>query len=357
MIADEDAYDYMIENDMDLFSDKNAFDGKHGIMVYNRTLQRPGKAHQVKPMDEWIVSVGKHKGVITGKKWIQVQTLLDINKSKSYRYTYLCSTKERSRGHCCSMKNANGNTLDAKLMAQLTDLSKNHSDMFRQLERGKRVLNGDRDGYDAEVTNLKEEIERSEADIRGLVTTLAKVSGTPMEDYVMQQIDELHQRGQGLKKRLEDLEAITAKHALADYQFDILRDVLYSFHDQIDTMTVEQKRNALRLVVKKIVWDGENAHAYLMNDDEEDYDLPEPPDPDKIGGGKGSIPDSAKNPLGEDSKCYPHTAESKTALQCVWQREAIALQPFMGQGRIASTQGRKEESICPIPPNRPWKTH
>ena len=116
----------------------------------------------------------------------------------------------------------------------------------------------------------------------------------------MQQIDELHQRGQGLKKRLEDLEAITAKHALTDYQFDILRDVLYSFHDQMDTMTVEQKRNALRLVVKKIVWDGENAHAYLMNDDEEDYDLPEPPDPDKNGGGNGSTPDSAKNPSGED---------------------------------------------------------
>ena len=339
MIADEDAYDYMIENDVDLFSDKKAFDGKHGIMAYNRTLQRPGKAHQVKPMDEWIVSVGKHKGVITGKKWIQVQTLLEINKSKSYRkprgnvallsgllvckncgdymrpkltnrtnangetiYTYLCSTKERSRGHCCNIKNVNGNTLDAKLMAQLADLSKNHSDMFRQLEQGKRVLNGNREGYDAEVARLKEEIERNETDIRGLVTTLAKVSGTPTEDYVMQQIDEMHQRGRGLKKRLEDLEAITAKHALADYQFDILRDVLYSFHEQIGTMTVEQKRNALRLVVKKIVWDGENAHVYLMSDDEGEYDLPEPPDPDKNRGGNDSNPGGEKSPSGEDSE-------------------------------------------------------
>lgn len=175
MIADEDAYEYMIEKDVDLFADHAAFDGKHGIMAYNRTLQQAGKAHQVKPMEEWIVSVGKHKGVITGKKWIQVQNLLEVNKSKSYRkprsnvallsgllfckncgeymrpklssrvnangetiYTYLCTTKERSRGHCCSMKNANGNMLDAKLMAVLADLSKNNSDMFRQLDQGKR---------------------------------------------------------------------------------------------------------------------------------------------------------------------------------------------------------------------------
>ena len=181
-----DAYEYMIEKDVDLFADHAAFDGKHGIMAYNRTLQQAGKAHQVKPMEEWIVSVGKHKGVITGKKWIQVQNLLEVNKSKSYRkprsnvallsgllfckncgeymrpklssrvnangetiYTYLCTTKERSRGHCCSMKNANGNMLDAKLMAVLADLSKNNSDMFRQLDQGKKVLGGNCEGYEA----------------------------------------------------------------------------------------------------------------------------------------------------------------------------------------------------------------
>ena len=34
-------------------------------------------------------------------------------------YTYMCSTKERSHGTVCSMKNCNGNTLDAKIMEQV----------------------------------------------------------------------------------------------------------------------------------------------------------------------------------------------------------------------------------------------
>lgn len=73
------------------------------------------------------------------------------------------------------------------------------------------------------------------------------------------------------------MEALTVRHTLANYKFEISKEVLHSFHNQIDTMTVEQKRNALRMVVKKVVWDGENAHVYLMTDPDEDApELPEP---------------------------------------------------------------------------------
>ena len=46
------------------FAEPAEFDGEHGIMVYNRSLQRPGKANQIRPMEEWIVAVGKHPGII-----------------------------------------------------------------------------------------------------------------------------------------------------------------------------------------------------------------------------------------------------------------------------------------------------
>lgn len=73
------------ENNVDLFAQRAEFDGEHGIMAYNRTLQRPGKANQILPMEEWIVAVGKHPGIIAGSDWVQVQSMLDVSKSKSYR--------------------------------------------------------------------------------------------------------------------------------------------------------------------------------------------------------------------------------------------------------------------------------
>lgn len=153
---------------------------------------------------------------------------------------------------------------------------------------------------EAELAKLKEQIAQNEAEIRGLVTTLTKLAGTPTEEYVVKQIDELHEKGEALKKRLADMEALTARHALADYEFEILKDVLYSFHSQIDTMTVEQKRNALRMVVKKVVWDGENAHVYLMTDPDDDPELPEPPSSGGVVGGPDFVDE--KSPSGEYSE-------------------------------------------------------
>ena len=313
MIADDAAYQYLTENQVDLFAEESDFDGVHGIMAYNRTLQQPGKAHQIKPMEEWIVSVGKHQGVIEGNTWIKTQRILEQNKSKSYRkprsnvallsgllicgncgefmrpklskrmntkgepiYTYLCSMKERSRCHVCNMKNCNGNIMDADIVNQLKSLSEDGSEFIRQLEQSKRVILGNRESYGEKVNKLEADIESNESEIKGLVTALGKASGSAAEDYIMQQIDELHEKGEALKRRLAELKELTASHALADIEFDILAQLLASFKDTVDGMTVEQKRAAIRTFVKEIIWDGKDAHVVLFGSDYE-YEFPEGP--------------------------------------------------------------------------------
>ena len=334
MIADEDAYNYLVENDVDLFADKEAFDGKHGIMAYNRTLQRPGKATKEKPINEWIVSVGKHLGAIPGASWVQVQKLLELNKSKNYRkprshvallsglivcgkcggymrpklsdrktasgeaiYTYLCTTKERSRGNVCDMKNARGNTLDAKIVQTIKSFGKQSADMAKQIAQAKKHISGNREGREAELDKLRLQIEDNEKDIKALVISLGKSEGTNAEKYIIEQIDEMHENGEALKKRLSDLEAIIQQHYLTDIEFDIIRQMLSNMGESIDNYTVEQKRAAIRTFIRKIVWDGENAHLYLFHN-EGDYEFPTPPD--ENGGNNGNFD---KNPDGilEDS--------------------------------------------------------
>lgn len=363
MIADEDAYNYLVENDVDLFADKEAFDGKHGIMAYNRTLQRPGKATQEKPINEWIVSVGKHLGAIPGATWVQVQKLLELNKSKNYRkprshvallsglivcgkcgdymrpklsdrktatgetiYTYLCTTKERSRGHVCSMKNANGNTLDAKIIETIKSFGKQSADMAKQITQTKKRISGNREGYEAELAKLRLQIEDNEKDIKALVISLGKSEGTNAEKYIIEQIDELHEKGEALRKRLAELEAIIQQHDLADIEFDIIRQMLANMGESIDNYTVEQKRAAIRTFIRKIVWDGENAHLYLFHNDG-DYEFPTPPD-----GNSGNNGNSDKNPdeilkdyyepLGEDSERDPDVfpLAKKALLRGLYQR-------------------------------------
>lgn len=334
MIADDDAYRYFSENNVDLFSAKEAFDGRHGIMTYNRTLQRKGRATQVRPMNEWIVSVGKHIGIVPGATWVQVQKMLNRNKSKSYRrtrsnvallsgllycgncgnymrpkltqrlnadgeliYTYLCSTKERSQGHLCNMKNANGNLLDAKVIEVIKGFGKQNSELAQQITQAKKQIHGNHEGYDTEVNSLKKQVEENDAEIKALTHSLRIATGTHAEQYILKEIDELHDKGESLKNRLAELEALLQQHDLADIEFNLIRHMLSTLSESIDTMTIEQKRAAIRAFIRKIIWDDENAHLYLFGSDG-DLEFPAPP--------TGS--DESNNhlePLSEDSERDP----------------------------------------------------
>ena len=324
MIADEAAYAYLTENRVDLFAEKSDFDGKHGIMVYNRTLQRPGKANQIRPMEEWIAAVGKHSGIIPGQQWTQVQSMLAVNQSKQYRrprsnvallsglltcagcgdsmrpkltnrctangeriHIYLCSTKERSKSARCRMKNANGNTLDAKVMAEIKKLAEDQDFFADCLSQVKKTIRESRDDHDAERLNLREKLAGNESSIKALVGSLTKSAGTSAEPYIMEQIQALHQTGEAVKQRLAELETQADHRRLADEEFACNRRMIGSFAAAVDDSSVEEKRRLLRAIVKKVVWDGENACVYLAANGAE-ADL--------------SPADAPEVPLGEDSK-------------------------------------------------------
>jgi len=325
MMADETAYHYLRECEVDLFAEEREFNGKRGTMAYNRTIQKPGKTTVIRPINEWIVAVGKHEALISGEDWIKVQEKLGQNSSKSYRkprsnvallsgllfcecgdymrpklskrknsqgeliYTYLCSMKEKSRMHNCQGKNVNGNMLDAAICEEVKRLNGDDSEFVKQLEIGKKQLEDNHDEYGESLKHLRAELAESEKEIAGLVSTLAKAAGTPSEDYIIKQIDEHHKKIEAFKSRIGELEGLTATHALSDIEFDLLRQLLSNFSSTLDHMEIEQKRAALRSFIKKIVWDGENIHVFFFgSEDKGDIELPGCSDGTNIPYGKNS---------------------------------------------------------------------
>lgn len=309
--ADEEAYKYFTEREVEVFSDPEAFDGQHGIMAYNRTEQEKGRAVNYLPMQEWIIAVGRHPGLISSKQWIDVQRSLDRNKSKAYRkprsnealltgllqctcgdrmypkltkrqlpggepiYSYVCKMKERSRGERCSSRNAHGNFLDAAVIEQIKALAENDSLFASQLEKSRRYYTGSREQYESQLAELRGELLENEKKIEGLVDSMAMLGESFARQRIARRIEELSQASREIEKRIRELEGLTEANKLTDMEFDLLRQMLSMFRQSIDGMTLEEKRAAIRTVVRKVVWDGERAHVVLFGADEEEIELPE----------------------------------------------------------------------------------
>lgn len=310
MTADADAYRYFTERDVEVFSEEDAFDGQHGIMAYNRTEQEKGRAVNYLPMQEWIIAVGKHPGLISSKQWIDVQRSLDRNKSKAYRksrsnealltgllyctcgdrmypkltkrslangepiYSYVCKMKERSRGERCNSRNAHGNYLDAAVIAQIKTLAENDSVFASQLEKSRRYYTGTREQYEAQLAELRAALAENEKKIEGLVDSMAMLGESFARQRIARRIEELSQTNRETEKRIRELEGLTEANKLTDMEFDVLKQMLAMFRNSIDSMTLEEKRAAIRTVVRKVVWDGERAHVVLFGADEEEVQLP-----------------------------------------------------------------------------------
>ena len=304
VVADNSTFNYFKNLGIEIYSQESEFNGKQGVMAYNKTLQRDGKSNKVREFDEWIVAVGKHKPIIDSSDWIKAQELLSQNTLKSYRkpksnhallsgliycadcgsfmrpkkskrlnadgeeiYSYLCEMKEKSRMHNCQMKNVNGNQLDKAICEEIKRLDED-SDMFISslLESSKKLCENAEE-YEKQIDALNKSFAENEKQIKNLVTALSQSDATTIT-YINTQITELHNKNEEIKLKISELEAVSKDRILTDDDFQTLKGMLSSFASAFDTMSLEEKRAALRVFVKRIEWDGENVNVYLSGDED-----------------------------------------------------------------------------------------
>lgn len=259
--ADQDTYRYFDRGGACLCASQEEFDGCHGIMAYNRTLQKPGKAHKVRPMEEWVVAVGKHEPVVSGEEWCRVQKFFLANKKKGCRrqksgcsllagllfcgecgafmrpklsgrteesgerkFSYLCTVKEKSRMASCSIKNADGSSLDRAVLDTLAELPEDRGEFIRLLNKKIRELNRE---------------------------VKAEAGGAGAE----------HGSESGPEHGSEYESENGSEHMTGEQLLD-MRMV-------ISCLPPEQKKEAVRTLVSCIRWNGQSAHVYLVGAGEE----------------------------------------------------------------------------------------
>lgn len=295
-IADKDTLEYFKSFGIDIYANEEDFDGEHGLMVYNKTEKRGSKSIvERKAITDWIVSVGKHKGVISGKDWVEVQNILNGNSDMRYRkptksnallsgilrcshcgsfmrakmknktidklgrrrFDYMCELKEKSRRQKCQCPNINGLEADDLVMAEIKKLVTPTSKFYKALKNiSSNTFNKDNKNNE-EIKTLKSLINKNEKEISLLLDKVKYVDVSLLDD-ISAEIKKLKKTNEELKKQVK---AITNTHFNEISDSDtagLILNIIDTYFTSFDSLDLNTKRNLIRLLVSSVTTDGED---------------------------------------------------------------------------------------------------
>lgn len=307
--ADNSAYDFFTKHGSDVCCEKSSFDGKHGIAAYNRTTHESNS--QIKnDMTQWIITTGKHKGIVRSSSWINVQRIIKTNMPKKYggrvqnqasllsgllvckncgsfmrprvnsnkrrdkdgnqTFAYLCELKKKSKSNNCEIPNINGNELDKIVCEEILKYDIEGSQINSKLLGLKNSLSSGGSltqiTLDAVRTQLREKREL----VDDLIFTLAKSRNKEGNDviynHVNEKLKEIDKQITELSKEEFRLTQEIEASGNFENQVDVIYGALKNFSSFFFTASTQDKRAFLRSIIEKIEWDGRNIHIFLFGE-------------------------------------------------------------------------------------------
>lgn len=263
-IADRFARDYFIEQGSEVCFSQNETSSFYGLMVYNK------RGFSFKR--EWIVSVGRHRGIVTGKDWIKAQTLLEHEKSvkrrrgrndfallsnllccakchdtlyakrrsgEKERFDYICSNKLRNGKTACDCKNLNGRRADGRILDLLLETENlKQSFIFAcdalllETKRGSYFSLCD-DGN--ELNDCKSQLQKLTQSI------LCLKHESDLYDSIQRDIVKIEEKINGIDRK----ESLQKQQEHGDE---------FQLKEIVQSCSVERRRELIHLMIDSVVW-------------------------------------------------------------------------------------------------------
>lgn len=308
-VNDMDMYNYLTEKGIEVYAKKEDFDGKHGMIAYNKTRQIKHKAKQRNDMKDWIVAVGKHPGYISGKEWIEVQEIIERNSQKRYRrprknkailsgilrckchgymrpklhsgrkYTngddrffYMCEMKELSRSQKCDINNVDGNKLDLELISQMKRWFAPNSKIVKELQRISESEPEENENND-EIERLRKIYKNNEKSLSEYISKIIYVD-VDLIDEINKEVKKLKDENKKIQEKIDELTSKNDGMNISVGENEIAKLVLNVINNYFDTFTdldVLKQRQLLKVFVESAVWDGETVEINLLNTKKDDF--------------------------------------------------------------------------------------
>lgn len=296
-VADELVYEYFKENNCDIASPKSDFNGKYSILTYNKQTKKNNSTIR-RDKSDWIIAIGKHKGVISSNTWVKVQYLLQENSKKAPRlntgsvglitplltckecgskmrvsvykrkagtyYYYRCLMKEKSKGTRCKAKNLLGYIADEIVIEEIKNISLNQSSLYDKLNHHKQNINSIYKENIIKKDDLEKELNLYEQNISNLTLQISQNKNSSASKYLINQIEEFDKKINQTKKELANITDDTEISSLKNIDIDSYTQLLTDFSSNIHALTFEEKKLCLKALIDRITWDGKKLEIHLL---------------------------------------------------------------------------------------------
>ncbi len=292
-LADGDAFLYFTKKNADVCFEEKDCSHQFGLLSYNKRDYKKKNAPR-QPMERWIIAIGKHKGIIPGKQWVEVQKALAAHGSKeifpakahnayallsgqifckncgsryfaktrcgnSRGFDYICQSKLLGGNQLCNASNLNGEKTDALVFSNLLQYAQINSDLLPLLKKAKQNLWAQKKQESIAIA-MDIQLEKCQKEIDNLLQTLADGADDPsFVRHVKGRISQLDDKMQKLcKEKLHLMKELPTENQLDAIALSRPFDVFFE-------STIPEKRALIHRLIERIDWDGKDLHIYPNN--------------------------------------------------------------------------------------------
>lgn len=278
-----------------------AFDGKYGLMVYNKNEKR-GTRKIHRDMSEWIIAIGNHEGLISGRKWVAVQDILYRNNDMKYRkptstkallsgmlrckycgalmrpklrsganlvdgerpFDYICELKDKSNKEHCQCPNLNGLMADRKMMEDIKKYTVPSAAFYESLKELSEEAFNEKEDEDKnkELESVVNNIKKNKKKISDLVESIPYV-GLELYEEISKKVKQLKKENEELEVRRAELQPLAITHEDIEDQetATVIKNILDTYLDDFDDLSLYKKREILRILVSSVESDGKDLYV------------------------------------------------------------------------------------------------
>lgn len=295
-IADEDSYNYFVDLGCNVCFSPDECNGEFGILPYNRFAG--GKRALTTP-DKWLITMSTHKGIMSGKEWVRIQNILKSNSKKCFggkpqtrrvvnsksllsgllfcscgaymrpkiygsgNMFYICEEKMKSKKEKCSNDNINGDELDNLVLNEVFNYDVDGNSINQQLSNLRKQINNVGSEIDNHLDRLMSQKKENEKAIQNLIVALSMNVSPDTVSAINKQIETLSQANVDIDLQMNELANKDAVKYDMTNNLNTIQEVLVYIKNNFSKLSIENRREYIKQIVDKIVWDGKEVHIFI----------------------------------------------------------------------------------------------